>query len=60
MHECCDTYASFVFQAARNDDDKSKKLLSADSDGKANFAMLFEKVTATVCHVVYASCMALC
>ena len=60
MHECFDTYASFVFQSARNDDDYSKKLLCADSDGKVDFAMLFALVTATVCHVVYASCMALC
>ena len=60
MHECFDTYSSFVFQAAKNDDDNKKKLLSADSDGKVDFAGLFENITATVCHVVYASCMALC
>ena len=60
MHECFDTYASFVFQAARNDDNYSRKLLSADSVGKVDFAGLFAQITATVCHVVYASCMALC
>ena len=60
MHECFDTYSSFVFQAAKNDADTKKKLLSADSDGKVDFAGLFEKITITVCHVVHASRMALC
>ena len=60
MHECFDTYGSFVFQSARNDDDKTKKLLCADSDGKVDFAGIFAHVAATVCHVVHVSCMALC